>query len=703
MDDAHQIWLKPVKYVKGVGPARAALLEKELGIRTVGDLFYLFPNRYVDRSKVYRIGELPGVSADVQVKGTITDYREEGVGRKKRLVATLDDGTGELEMVWFRHYNWVKTTWPIGSQVVAYGRLNWFGRTPNMPHPELDSVENILQKGLTGLMPVYPSTEKLVKNNVTNRVMQKIIYEAFRTENLRFAETLPPSIVREHQLVSKDEAMRAIHFPKNLTELSRAQFRLKFEELFFLQLQLLYKNRLRKKKIKGYVFEKIGDYFNRFYREILPFDLTEAQKRVVREIRADLKSGTQMNRLLQGDVGSGKTVVAMMSMLMALDNGYQAALMAPTEILAKQHFQTIRRWSEPLGIRTDILTGSSKTADRRRIHEALLSGELQILVGTHALLEDKVQFRRLGLAVIDEQHRFGVAQRARMWKKSDIPPHMLIMTATPIPRTLAMTHYGDLDVSVIDELPPGRKPVKTYHLYARDRYKAYHFIRKEVQAGRQAYIVFPLIEESKVLDYESLMEGYERIQEYFRSDGFRIGMVHGAMKPAEKDSVMKDFKEGRIHILVSTTVIEVGVDVPNASIMVIESAERFGLSQLHQLRGRVGRGADEAYCLLITDGKLSEDARTRMRTMVETTDGFRIAEADLKLRGPGNVMGTQQSGLLRLKIADIVKDGFVLQRARMAAARLLEEDPELQKPENALTGQILRENIRKTGFWNYIG
>ena len=693
----------PVKFVKGVGPARAELLESELGIRTLQDLFYLFPHRYVDRSRIHPIASLPRVSADVQVKGRIVDYREEGAGPKKRLIATLDDGSGELELIWFRNYKWVETTWPAGTEVIAYGRLNWYGYKPTMPHPELDTPENILQKGFTGLVPVYPSTEKLVKKNISNRILQKIIYEAFRIPGVRFQETLPEKIRTSYHLTGKDEAMRNIHFPQNISALSKAQFRLKFEELFFLQLQLLYQNRLRKKKIKGYVFEKIGDYFNRFYHDVLPFELTGAQKRVIREIRHDLKSGAQMNRLLQGDVGSGKTVVAMMSMLMALDNGFQAAMLAPTEILAKQHYQTISRWADALGIKVDLLTGSTKKSHRRLLHEQLLSGELQILTGTHALLEDKVQFHRLGLAVIDEQHRFGVAQRARMWKKSQIPPHMLIMTATPIPRTLAMTHYGDLDVSVIDELPPGRKPVKTYHLYDRDRYKAYHFVRSEVQAGRQAYIVFPIIEESKVLDYESLMEGYERIQEYFKNDGFRLGMVHGGMKSDEKDEVMRDFKEGKIHILVSTTVIEVGVDVPNASIMVIESAERFGLSQLHQLRGRVGRGADKAYCILITGTKLSEDGRTRMRTMVETSDGFRIAEVDLKLRGPGNVMGTQQSGLLRLKIADIVKDGFILQRARQAAGELLEDDPRFQKPENRITGQILQENLKHSGFWNYIG
>jgi len=696
------IWLRPVKFIKGVGPSRAELLAEELGIRTVRDLFHLFPHRYVDRSKTYRIGELAVAPAEVEVKGEITGYRLEGEGKRRRLVATLEDDTGQMELVWFRNFNWVKESFPPGTEVTAFGRLNWFGRKASMPHPELEKADN-RPLAHQGLLPVYPSTEKLVKKGLTNKVMQKIMAEAFRLPGIRFTETLPPSVLSAYGLMDKDRAMHVIHFPTNLNELSKAQFRLKFEELFFMQLQLLYKNRMRKTKIKGHVFDRIGDYFNRFYHEVLPFELTGAQKRVIREIRRDVKSGTQMNRLLQGDVGSGKTVVAMMSMLMALDNGFQAAMLAPTEILAKQHYQTLKKWAEPLGVEIALLTGSTKKSERNLIHEKLRSGDLPILVGTHALLEDQVQFHNLGLTVIDEQHRFGVAQRAKMWKKNDIPPHMLIMTATPIPRTLAMTHYGDLDVSIIDELPPGRKPVKTYHLYARDRLKAYSFIRRQINLGRQAYVVFPIIEESRVLDYESLMEGYERIQEYFRPDGFRIGMVHGAMKSDEKDRVMQAFKTGEIQILVSTTVIEVGVDVPNATVMVIESAERFGLSQLHQLRGRVGRGADESYCILVTDSKLSEDARIRMQTMVRTNDGFKIAEADLKLRGPGNVMGTQQSGLLKLKVADLIRDGFILQQARSAAMQLLDEDPLLRQPANRLTGQILQENYRKTGFWNYIG
>ena len=686
-----------------MGPSRAALLEKELGIKTVHDLLHLFPNRYVDRSKVYRINELQWAPADVQVYGIVNNYRIEGGGKAKRLVAVIEDKDTAMELVWFRNYAWVKDKFPPGTPVVVYGKLNWFKERVSMVHPEIETAEAFKQRGYLGLVPVYPSTEKLAKRNVTNKVIRQIIFDAFRNPAIRFSETLPGWILREYQLTGKDEAMRSVHFPKDMNALGRAQYRLKFEELFFLQLQLLYKNRYRKAKIKGFVFEKVGDYFNRFYKEILPFDLTNAQKRVVREIRRDLGSATQMNRLLQGDVGSGKTVVAMLSMLLAVDNGFQAAMLAPTEILATQHYQTLKKWGDALRLNIALLTGSTKKSERKVLLEDLQSGHLHILVGTHALLEDNVQFHNLGLTVIDEQHRFGVAQRAKMWKKNRIPPHMLIMTATPIPRTLAMSHYGDLDVSVIDELPPGRKPVETYHFYTNQAQKAYNFIRRQVKVGRQAYIVFPLIEESKVLDLESLREGYARIADQFIPSGIRMGMVHGAMKPAEKEKVMQAFKRGEIDVLVSTTVIEVGVDVPNATIMLIESAQRFGLSQLHQLRGRVGRGAEKSYCILLTDGKLSEEARTRIRTMTETNDGFRIAEADLRLRGPGNIMGTQQSGMVRLKIADLVKDGHLMQRARQAAARLLEKDAEMQLPEHQTTARIFRENFRKAGFWNYIG
>ncbi len=701
--DRRELLQKPLHYLDGISYSRAELLAKELDLHTLNDLLHFFPNRYVDRSKFYKINELHMATAEVQLYGKITGYEEVGYGKKKRLVAVFSDDTGALELVWFRNYQWVKEQYPVGVPLVVSGRLNWFGRKPNMPHPEIDRPENFKRHGHLGLVPVYPSTEKLVKKGITNRVMRKFVKQLFELTGTEFPETLPGYIRKEYNLVSRAQALGDIHFPKNLSRLAEAQYRLKFEELFFLQLQLVYVHRVNKQKIKGHIFDKIGDYVNRFYKEVLPFDLTDAQKRVVREIRRDVRSGAQMNRLLQGDVGSGKTVVAMMSMLMALDNGYQAAMLAPTEILAQQHYLNIKKWARPLGIRVSLLTGSTKQSERKDIHEGLLNGSIHILVGTHAILEDRVQFANLGLAVIDEQHRFGVAQRAKMWQKNKIPPHILIMTATPIPRTLAMTQYGDLDISIIDELPPGRKPVKTIHVYPDKRPSVYEFIRNEVKAGRQAYIVYPLIEESSKLDYESLMEGYERVKNEFLYDDIRIDMVHGMMKPADKEFVMQKFKNKQVDILVSTTVIEVGVDVPNANIMLIESAERFGLSQLHQLRGRVGRGSDKAYCILMTDYKLSEEAKTRIKTMVETNDGFKIAEVDMQLRGPGNIMGTQQSGIIRLKLADYVKDAYLMQQTRRLARKIIAADPELSKPENAVLKEVLAGSLRKNGYWNYIG
>ncbi len=701
--DRRALLQKPLHYLDGISYSRAELLAKELDLHTLNDLLHFFPNRYVDRSKFYKINELHMATAEVQLYGKIMDYEEVGYGKKKRLVAVFSDGTGTLELVWFRNYQWVKEQYPVGVPLVVSGRLNWFGRKPNMPHPEIDRPENFKRHGHLGLMPVYPSTEKLVKKGITNRVMRKFVKQLFELTGTEFPETLPGYIRKEYNLVSRAQALGDIHFPKNLSRLAEAQYRLKFEELFFLQLQLVYIHRVNKKKIKGHIFDKIGDYVNRFYKEVLPFDLTDAQKRVVREIRRDVRSGAQMNRLLQGDVGSGKTVVAMMSMLMALDNGYQAAMLVPTEILAQQHYLNIKKWARPLSIRVSLLTGSTKQSERKDIHEGLLDGSIHILVGTHAILEDRVQFANLGLAVIDEQHRFGVAQRAKMWQKNKIPPHILIMTATPIPRTLAMTQYGDLDISIIDELPPGRKPVKTIHVYPDKRPSVYEFIRNEVKTGRQAYIVYPLIEESSKLDYESLMEGFERVKNEFLYDDIRIDMVHGMMKPADKEFVMQKFKNKQVDILVSTTVIEVGVDVPNANIMLIESAERFGLSQLHQLRGRVGRGSDKAYCILMTDYKLSEEAKTRIKTMVETNDGFKIAEVDMQLRGPGNIMGTQQSGIIRLKLADYVKDTYLMQQTRRLARKIIAADPDLSKPENAVLKEVLAGSLRKNGYWNYIG
>ena len=693
----------PLKFLPGVGPARAELLAKELELLTFNDLLHFFPFRYVDRSRFYKVRDLMMASAEVQLKGQIHGFEEKGTGNKKRLTALFEDETGILELVWFKNYKWVKRQIKENEEYVIYGKINWFGDRISMPHPEIEKAEVFKKRGHLGLMPVYPSTEKLIKKGITQKVMQKLVYELFKQVGRNFPETLPEDFKNQNKLIDRSQALYAIHFPKDLNQLAQAQYRLKFEELFYLQLQYVYKNRLRKKKIKGHIFENIGPYFNTFYHEVLDFELTGAQKRVIKEIRKDVKSGAQMNRLLQGDVGSGKTVVAMMSMLMAIDNGFQTALLAPTEILATQHYKTISRWAEKLGLNVSLLTGSTKQKERKIIHQALEDGSLDILIGTHAILEDKVKFKNLGLAVIDEQHRFGVAQRAKMWKKNDIPPHILIMTATPIPRTLSLTHYGDLDVSIIDELPPGRKPVKTMHVYEKEKNKVYHFIRNQINKGRQAYIVYPLIEESEALDYRNLTDGYEEIKEEFLHDGYKIGIVYGKMPAEDKNRVMKKFKDGELDILVSTTVIEVGVDVPNATVMVIESAHRFGLSQLHQLRGRVGRGAEESYCILVTDYKLTDDAKTRIQTMVSTQDGFKIAEVDLRLRGPGDILGTQQSGLIKFKIADLIKDRHILLRARLAAERLLESDPSLSAPQNRTVALVLADLFKKKGFWNYIG
>ncbi len=694
---------KSIKYLPGIGETRAKLLQKELGISTYEDLLNHFPFRYIDRSKYYKISEIRGVSADIQLIGKITEIAEIGEGRKKRLTATFQDTTGEIELVWFRNYKWILQKLNYEDTFVVYGRPQLFNRKYNIAHPEIETVEERKKKSFLKLQPVYPSTETLVKKGFTHRVWTKIMSGLFQETGLNFKESLPETVRAELNLIDKNTALYNIHFPQSLALLEQARMRLKFEELFYLQLQLLLKNINRKKKIKGHVFDQIGEYFNRFYHDVLPFELTGAQKRVIKEIRKDLKTGVQMNRLLQGDVGSGKTIVAFISMLMALDNGFQASLIAPTEILAQQHYINLKKFAAPLGIKISLLTGSTKQKERRQMFEELATGELQILVGTHAVLEDKVKFKNLGLAIIDEQHRFGVAQRAKMWKKNSIPPHILVMTATPIPRTLALTHYGDLDVSIIDELPPGRKPVKTIHTYSKDRLKVFHFIKSELEKGRQAYVVYPLIEESDVLDYQNLTDNYEKIKLFFEKTPFKIGMVHGKMKQEEKDAEMAKFKNNKTQLLVATTVIEVGVDVPNASIMLIESAERFGLSQLHQLRGRVGRGADQSYCILMTEYKLSEEARTRMNTMVATNDGFKIAEVDLQLRGPGNILGTQQSGIMKFRLADIIKDAPLLHTARNIAYKLLKDDFNLQKPEHQNIRYFLQKQIKESGFWNLIG
>ncbi|MDR9456915.1 MAG: ATP-dependent DNA helicase RecG [Salegentibacter sp.] len=690
----------PIDYLKGVGPSRAKVLKTELGIQTYGDLLNFYPNRYLDKTRFYKINELQRNSADVQIVGKITHIKSVEQKRGKRLVADFVDSTGKMELVWFRGQKWIRENLKINTPYVIFGKTNWFNGVFSMPHPEMELVEDYKKQLRTAMQPVYPSTEKLAKAGISNRVINKITQQLFLEAKGRFFESLSEEILQEFKLISKSEALFNIHFPKSQELLAKAQFRLKFEELFYIQLQLIRKNLLHKKKIKGYVFEKVGENFTNFYNEHLPFDLTGAQKRVIKEIRNDLGSGAQMNRLLQGDVGSGKTIVALMSMFIALDNDFQACLMAPTEILSVQHYNGLIDLCKELNTSIEILTGSTKTSKRREIHEKLENGEIDILIGTHALLEDKVQFKNLGLAVIDEQHRFGVAQRARLWKKNDLPPHILVMTATPIPRTLAMSLYGDLDISVIDELPPGRKPIKTVHRYDANRLKVFAFIREEIKKGRQVYIVYPLIQESETMDYKDLMDGYESIAREFPE--FQISIVHGQMKAEAKDYEMDRFVRGETQIMVATTVIEVGVNVPNASVMIIESAERFGLSQLHQLRGRVGRGAEQSFCILMTGHKLSEDSKTRLQTMTTTNDGFEIAEVDLKLRGPGDLMGTQQSGVLNLQIADIVKDNDILKTARHLAIKVLKEDPNLQLEKNKVLHHTFAQISRKKTIWNYI-
>ncbi|MHA7944682.1 DUF559 domain-containing protein [Formosa sp. 3Alg 14/1] len=836
----------PIDYLKGVGPNRADLLRKELGIHTYQDLINLFPNRYLDRTQYYKIAQLQRNNADVQIIGRVTGLKEVSQGKGKRLVATFRDDSGAMELVWFRGAKWLKESIKLNTDYVVFGKANAFGTNFSMPHPEMELLEDHEKNLRSAMQPVYPSTEKLSNKGITNRVMSKIMQQLFLETHGKFEETLSRDLLTELKLVSKSEALFNVHFPKNQELLARSQFRLKFEELFYIQLQLILKNLIHKSKIKGFPFDQVGEYFNTFFKHHLPFDLTNAQKRVIKEIRADLGSNAQMNRLLQGDVGSGKTIVALMSMLIALDNGFQACLMAPTEILSVQHYNGLHDLCKELNISIKLLTGSTKTSDRRIIHEALENGELDILIGTHALLEDKVKFKNLGLAIIDEQHRFGVAQRSKLWKKGPpqssqkeeakalhkkymtarpsaynllktlkqenkknstqaeqilweslrakklnskfrrqhivdeficdficleknliidvdggyhntaeqkeadslrtqilndlgykvirftneqvigdidnvlnkienllkslpsgeisgaIPPHILVMTATPIPRTLAMSVYGDLDISIIDELPPGRQPIKTVHRFDSNRLKVLRFIRDEIDKGRQVYIVYPLIQESENMDYKDLMDGYESIARDFPSPKYQISIVHGKMKPADKEFEMQRFIKGETQIMVATTVIEVGVNVPNASVMIIESAERFGLSQLHQLRGRVGRGAEQSFCILMTSHKLSNDSKTRLETMVRTSDGFEIAEVDLRLRGPGDIMGTQQSGILNLKIADIIKDNDILKLARFHAKNILKDDPRLIKDQHRPILFTYQQLAKYKNIWNYI-
>lgn len=699
---------RDVKYLPGVGPARALMLADELGIRSLHDLLYYFPYKYIDRSRLFSIAEIDGNMPYIQLKGRITGFAEVGVGRHKRLTARFTDGTGVIELVWFQGMKYVQDRYHPDTEYIVFGKPTMYGGKINIAHPDLDPSGQ-LNLSEMGMQPYYNTTEKMKRAGMNSRAVQKLVSALFKLVSVPgreneldgVTETLPAWLVDREKLMPLPEALMAIHFPKNTDEMRRAQYRLKYEELFYVQLSILRYSKERMKRYKGAVFEKVGRNFNTFYSEHLPFELTDAQKRVVRDIRRDTCTGRQMNRLVQGDVGSGKTMVALMGMLLAVDNSYQACLMAPTEILSEQHFANLSRYLEGMNLRVELLTGSIKGKRRQSILEGLADGSVNILVSTHAVLEDNVQFSRLGMVVIDEQHRFGVAQRARMWGKNTCPPHVLVMTATPIPRTLAMTLYGDLDVSVIDQLPPGRKPVSTSHWYDSRLGELFAFMERQLRTGRQVYVVYPLIEENEKLDLQSLEEGFLQVSERFPD--YAVSKVHGKMKPSEKDAEMQRFKRNETQILVATTVIEVGVDVPNASVMVIVNAERFGLSQLHQLRGRVGRGADQSFCLLVTGYKLSDVTRRRIEIMTETTDGFEIAEADLKLRGPGDIEGTQQSGIaFDLKLANLARDGQLIEHVRHVAHEILDSDPELAEHQNQLFAVQLRR-LKKTQYdWSSI-
>ena len=689
-----------IKYLHGVGPKRAELLAKQLDIRTYYDLLYYFPFRYIDRSTIHRICDLDGELPYIQLRGRFVVFTPQGQGAKRRINALFSDGTGTIECVWFNRVKQIQDAYHTGVEYVIFGKPTLFKGVYSIAHPEVDVYNP--QKMTAGVRGMYNLTETLRNRAFSQRTMQQLIDNLLSANVVqRLADPLPEVLMRRHRLMPLHEALVNIHQPASIDALQRAQFRLKYDELFMLQLNILKYASTRNAKFKGLVFNKVGNYFNRFYSECLPFPLTGAQKRVIKEIRKDMGSGRQMNRLLQGDVGSGKTLVALMCMLLALDNDYQAAIMAPTEILATQHFETISSMVEPLGIKCALLTGSTRKKLRETIHEQLLSGELQIIVGTHALLEDVVQFRNLGLVIIDEQHRFGVAQRARLWTKNSTPPHVLVMTATPIPRTLAMTVYGDLDVSVIDELPPGRKPVETVLRTDQSRQAMYRFVGSQLAQGRQAYFVYPLIQENEKLDLHDLEQGYQTICETFPS--YKVCFVHGKMKPAEKDWQMQLFVSNQAQIMVATTVIEVGVNVPNASIMVIENAERFGLSQLHQLRGRVGRGASQSFCILMSKHQLAKETKHRLMVMTETNDGFVVAEEDMKLRGPGDMEGTQQSGIaFDLHIANLAKDGQIVQLARDDAREIIDADPSLAKPEHRLLGERLHDLFDRKIDWSII-
>jgi len=692
----------PIEFLKGVGPQRAELLRAELGIGTFGELLHHFPFRFIDRSRFHRVRDLDQDLPQAQLRGVLGPLKTVGEKQSRRLVASLTDATGSVELVWFKGARWLLGSLKPGQEYIVFGKPNQFKGKYNLPHPELELASTWDQGVDSALQPVYSTTEKLAARGLTSRALWKLQKALIP----QLAGQLPETLAREHLDwlggVQREEALRQIHAPQDQQRLDAAIRRLKFEELFFVQMRLLQQKLLIQGTVRGNVFAQVGEHFNSFYQKYLPFELTGAQKRVVKEIRKDMGSGHQMNRLLQGDVGSGKTLVGLLSMLIAMDNGFQAALMAPTEILAQQHYNTLSNFLKDMPVVVRLLTGSTKAGERRSILTALRMSEVHILVGTHALLEDRVVFNKLGLVVIDEQHRFGVAQRARLWAKSEVPPHVLVMTATPIPRTLAMTLYGDLDTSVIDELPPGRKPIRTVHRYDHSRNAVFGFMEEEITKGRQIYVVYPLIEESEKSDLKDLTDGFESISRRFPLPKYAVGIVHGRMDQATKDYEMARFKKGEANLLVATTVIEVGVDVPNASVMVIENAERFGLSQLHQLRGRVGRGAEQSFCILMTGERVGNDARARIETMVRTNDGFEIAEMDLRLRGPGDLMGTQQSGIPQLRIADLVEDSALLQQARQAAMRVLEVDPGLAEPRHAPIASALRERMKDGPVWGRI-
>lgn len=691
---------RSIMYLPGVGPKKAEILQKEAGISSYEDLLFYFPYKYIDRSRFYKVAEVSGDMPYIQLRGRILYYDTIGEGRTKRLVGKFTDGSGTIDLVWFKGISFVLDKYKTGTEYIVFGKPAEFGHVYNIAHPDIDPVDQADQVA-NGLTPFYNTSEKMKKSFLNSRVIQNLQYTLLSGLNWALPETLPPDVLKRIRMMPLAEAMRNIHFPESVDKLRNAQLRLKFDELFFIQLNILRTASLRKLKLKGIVFPSVGACFNTFYKDYLPFELTGAQKRVVKEIRADMGSGRQMNRLLQGDVGSGKTLVALLAMLLAVDNRCQACMMAPTEILANQHFVTVMDFLKDMDIRVALLTGSTKKKERNRILPAIASGEIQIVIGTHALIEETVVFSSLGLAIIDEQHRFGVEQRSRLWMKNAIVPHVLVMTATPIPRTLAMTLYGDLDVSVIDELPPGRKPIQTVHRYDNKKAQLYDFLRKEIEQGRQAYVVFPLIEGSEKLDYKNLEEGFETFKEVFPE--YKVSMVHGRMKAADKEAEMQTFISGEAQILMATTVIEVGVNVPNASVMVIESAERFGLSQLHQLRGRVGRGAEQSYCVLVSSYKLSNETRKRLEIMVSSNNGFEIAEADLRLRGYGDLEGTRQSGDgIDLKIANLAADGQILQYARDIAQGVLDEDPELLSEPNRILNERLKVLFARKVNWGMI-